>query len=140
MDNLSASCKRDFSNLAAAPKRMHLIDKPCGFASSLAKSSLAHQMRFSIDRLENELARTDDPHVLQLRLEGGSERTPASWTLYADGKIAAHGTGDFAFECFEQSATAFLDVCRDALRATDLPQWTTRECELLRTARTMASL
>ena len=56
MDNASVREKRDFMNLAAEQPRMHLLDEPCSFVSSLAKSDLVCQMRFSVKRLEEELA------------------------------------------------------------------------------------
>ena len=48
MDNFSVRSERNFHNLAAKPKRMHLLDKPNGYASAMVKSSLPHQMRFTV--------------------------------------------------------------------------------------------
>ena len=45
--------ERDFHNLTVEPRRMHLLDEPCGFVSALAKDNLAHQMRFSAKALED---------------------------------------------------------------------------------------
>ena len=132
--------ERDFHNLTVEPRRMHLLDEPSGYISALAKSSLAHQMRFSVERLEDELLAAGAPHVLQLELAGPDERTPLSWTLYADGADVADGTGEFAYECFLESATAFLGVCRDAVRAADLPEWGEREYRLLDAARRIAAI
>lgn len=64
MDNLSVRSERNFYSLAAKPKRMHLLDEPCGYASALAKSSLSHQMRFTVQKLEDELCAAGNPHVL----------------------------------------------------------------------------
>ena len=55
MDNFSVRSERNFHNLVAKPKRMHLLDKPNGYASAMVKSSLSHQMRFTVQVLEEEL-------------------------------------------------------------------------------------
>lgn len=55
MGNFSVRSERNFHNLAAKPKRMHLLDKPSGYASAMVKSSLSHQMRFTVQVLEEEL-------------------------------------------------------------------------------------
>lgn len=64
MDNFSVHSERNFHNLAAKPKRMHLLDEPNGYASALVKNSLSHQMRFTVQVLEKELCAAGDPHVL----------------------------------------------------------------------------
>lgn len=69
-------------------------------AQAGTKGNLAHQMRYSVELLEATLHSNGTPHVLQLKLEGGDERNPSFWTLYADGVRVAHGTGEFAQECF----------------------------------------
>ena len=51
MDNFSVRSERNFHNLAAKPKRMHLLDKQNGYASAMVKSSLSHQMRFTVQKL-----------------------------------------------------------------------------------------
>lgn len=132
--------ERDFHNLTVEPRRIHLLDEPSGYSSALAKSSLAHQMRFSVERLEDELLSAGTPHVLQLELSGPDERTPSSWELYADGASVAGGTGEFARECFLESAAAFLGVCRDAVSAAKLPGWTEHEYKLLNAARRIAAV
>lgn len=93
MDNLSVRSERNFHNLAAKPKRIHLLDKPNGYASALVKSSLSHQMRFTVEKLEEELCVAGDPHVLQIKLLGDDSREPSSWKLFADGACAADGSG-----------------------------------------------
>lgn len=93
MDNLSVRSERNFHNLAAKPKRIHLLDKPNGYASALVKSSLSHQMRFTVEKLEEELCVAGDPHVLQIKLLGDDLREPSSWKLFADGACAADGSG-----------------------------------------------
>ena len=84
MDNFSVRSERNFHNLVAQPKRMHLLDKPNGYASAMVKSSLSHQMRFAVQKLEEELCVAGDPHVLQIKLLGDDSREPSSWKLFAD--------------------------------------------------------
>ena len=135
MDNFSVRSERNFHNLAAKPKRMHLLDEPNGYAPAMVKSSLSHQMRFTVQVLEEELCATGDPHVLQIQLLGDDSREPSSWMLFADGTCVADGSGAFARECFCEGAEVFLDLCRDAVRAAELYQWSQREYELLSAAR-----
>lgn len=138
MDNFSVRNERNFHNLAAKPKRMHLLDGPSGYASAMVKSSLSHQMRFTVQVLEEDLCAAGDPHVLQIKLLGDNSREPSSWKLFADGKCVADGSGAFARECFYEGAEVFLDLCRDAVRAAELRQWSQREHELLSAARGIA--
>ena len=135
MDNFSVHSERNFHNLAAKPKRMHLLDEPSGYASALVKNSLSHQMRFTVQKLEEELCAAGNPHVLQTKLHGDDSREPSSWKLFADGKCVADGSGAFARECFCEGAEVFLDLCRDAADAAELHQWNQREYELLSAAR-----
>lgn len=138
MDNFSVRSERNFHNLAAKPKRMHLLDKPNGYASAMVKSSLSHQMRFTVQMLEKELCAAGAPHVLQIKLLGDDSREPSSWKLFADGVCVADGSGAFAHECFCEGAEVFLDLCRDAVEAAELRQWSQREYELLSAARGIA--
>lgn len=85
MDNFSARSERIFHNLASKPKRMHLLDEPNGYASTMVKSSLSHQMRFTVQKLEEKLCAAGNPHVLQIKLLGDDSREPSSWKLLADG-------------------------------------------------------
>ena len=139
MDDFSVREERDFHNLAINPRRMHLLDEPHGYVSALAKKNLAHQVRFSVKTLEDELLAAGTPHVLQIELRGDDSREPAAWTLFADGEDVASGTGAFARECFYEGAGVFLGVCRDAVRAADLPEWSEREYRLLSAARKIAT-
>lgn len=69
MDNFSVRSERNFHNLAAKPKRMHLLDEPSGYASAMVKNSLSrlsHRMRFTVQKLEGELCAAGNPHVLQI--------------------------------------------------------------------------
>ena len=140
MENFSVRSERNFHNLTAKPKRMHLLDKPNGYASAMVKSSLSHQMRFTVQKLEEELCAAGGPHVLQIRLSSDNSREPSSWKLFADGTCIANGSGDFARECFCEGAEVFLDLCRDAVDAAKLHQWSQREYELLSAARGIAGV
>ena len=140
MDESSVRVKRDFHNLAINPRRMHLLDKPYGYISALAKDNLAHQVRFSVKTLEDELLAAGTPHVLQIELRGDDSREPAAWTLFADGEDVASGTGAFARECFYEGARVFLGVCRDAVHEANLPEWSEREYRLLSAARKIAEV
>ncbi len=140
MDNFPVRGERSFHNLVVKPERMHFLDKPNGYASALAKSSLAHQMCFTVQRLEEELCAAGDPHVLQIKLSGNDSREPSSWRLFADGTCIASGSGDFARECFFEGAEVFLNLCRDAVEAAELRQWSQREYELLSAARGIAGV
>ena len=140
MGNFSVRSERNFHNLATKPKRMHLLDEPSGYASAMAKSSLSHQMRFTVQVLEEELCTAGNPHVLQIKLLGDDSREPSSWKLFADGACVADGSGAFARECFCEGAETFLNLCRDAVRAAELYQWSQREYELLSAARGIAEV
>lgn len=139
MDNFSVRSERNFHNLATKPKRMHLLDEPSGYASAMVKSSLSHQMRFTVQVLEEDLC-AGDPHVLQIQLLGDDSREPSSWKLFADGKCVVDGSGAYARECFCEGAEVFLDLCRDAVHAAELHQWSQREYELLSAARGIAGV
>ena len=138
MDNFSVRSERNFHNLAAKPRRMHLLDEPSGYTSAMVKSSLSHQMRFTVEKLEKELCAAGNPHVLQIQLLGDDSREPSSWMLFADGACVADGSGAFVRECFFEGAEVFLDLCRDAVEAAELRQWSEREYELLCAARGIA--
>lgn len=138
MDNFSVCSERNFHNLATKPKRMHLLDEPSGYASAMVKSSLSHQMRFTVQKLEEELCAAGNPHVLQIKLLGDDSREPSIWKLFADGMCIADGSGAFARECFYEGAEVFLDLCHDAVEAAELCQWGQGEYELLSAARGIA--
>ncbi|MBT9760727.1 hypothetical protein GPK42_07935 [Collinsella aerofaciens] len=140
MDNFSVRSERNFHNLTAKPKRMHLLDKPNGYASAMVKSRLSHQMRFTVQKLEGVLCTTGNPHVLQIQLLGDDSREPSSWKLFADGACVASGSGAFAREYFCEGAEVFLDLCRDAVEAVELRQWSQREYELLSAVRGIAMI
>ena len=139
MDNVSVRDAREFLHLSVEQPRMHLLDEPTGYISAMGKSNLGHQMRYSVERLEAELAASGEPRVLQLVCEG-DEREPRSWTLYADGLKCAHGTSEFARACFCEASDAFMDVCREAIRAAALPSRSAHDHDLLRAARKIAAV
>lgn len=95
-------------------------------------------MRFTVQALEAGPCAAGGPHVLQINLLGDDSREPSSWKLFADGACVADGSGAFARECFCEGAEVFLDLCRDAVRATELYQWSQRGYELLSAARGIA--
>ena len=138
MDNFSARDERNFHNLTVKPKRMHLLDKSNSYASAMVKSSLSHQTRFTVRKLEEELCAAGNPHALQIKLSGDDSREPSSWKIFADGVCIASGSGAFARECFCEGAEVFLDLCRDAVEAAELHQWSERGYELLSAARGIA--
>ena len=140
MDDSSVCVERDFHNLTVNRRRMHLLDEPHGYVSALAKSNLAHQMRFSVMALEDELLAAGTPHVLQIELQGDDLREPSAWTLFADGEDVASGSGAFARECFCEGTRVFLGVCRDAVHAAKLPEWSEREYRLLSAARKITAV
>lgn len=140
MDNLSVRDERNFHNLIVKPNHMHLLDEPNGYASAMVKSSLSHQIRFTVQKLEEELCVAGKPHVLQIKLLGDDQREPSSWKLFADGACIANGSGEFARECFYEGAEVFLNLCRNAVDAAELRQWTQREYELLNAARGIAGV
>lgn len=138
MGKFSVRSERNFHNLVVKPNRMHLLDRPNGYASAMVKNSLSHQMRFTVQVLEKELCAAGNPHVLQIKLLGDNSREPSSWKLFADGICIADGSGAFARECFCEGAKVFLDLCRNAVDAAELRQWSKREYELLSVARGIA--
>ena len=140
MDNFSVRDERNFHNLIVKPNHMHLLDKANGYASAMVKSGLSHQMRFTVQKLEEELCAAGDPHVLQIKLLGDDQREPSGWKLFADGACIANGSGEFARECFYEGAEVFLNLCRNAVDAAGLRQWSQREYELLNAARGIAGV
>lgn len=140
MDIFSVRNERNFHNLIVKPNHIHLLDKPNGYVSTMVKSSLSHQMRFTVQKLEEELCTAGNPHVLQIKLLGDDSREPSSWMLFADGACVADGSGAFARECYCEGAEVFLDLCRDAVETAELRQWNQREYELLSAARGIAGV
>ncbi len=95
-------------------------------------------MRFTVQALEEGPCAAGGPHVLQIKLLGDDSREPSSWKLFADGACVADGSGAFVRECFCEGAEVFLDLCRDAVKAAELRQWSQREYVLLSAARGIA--
>lgn len=109
MDNFSVRGERNFHNLVVKPNHMHLLDKPNGYASAMVKSSLSHQMRFTVQKLEEELCAVGNPHVLQIKLLGDDSREPSSWKLFADGVCVADGSGAFVMDAIDQG---MIQACK----------------------------
>lgn len=97
-------------------------------------------MRFTVQALEEGPCAAGGPHVLQIKLLGDDSREPSNWKLFADGACIANGSGEFARECFCEGAEVFLDLCRDAVDAAELCQWSQREYELLSAVRGIAMI
>lgn len=122
-------------------RQLHCLDVPHGFVSGMARGNLGYQMQYSVRLLEEQLADEGHPHVLQLNAFGNGEggwMNPDRWHLYADGFEVAHGSGEFARACFEDSAEAFLAVCRGAVEDAGLADLHEREFYLLCRARDIA--
>ncbi len=109
MDNFSVRSERNFHNLVVKPNHMHLLDKPNGYASAMVKSSLSHQMRLTVQKLEEELCAAGNPHVLQIKLLGDDSREPSSWKLFADGMCVADGSGAFVMDAIGQG---MIQACK----------------------------
>ena len=56
MDIFSVRSKRNFHNLTAKPKRMHLLDKPNGHASAMVKHASPDRIPLSGPRFPNDHA------------------------------------------------------------------------------------
>lgn len=109
MNNFSVRSERNFHNLVVKPKRMHLLDEPSSYASAMVKSGLSRQMRFTVQKPEEELCVAGDPHVLQIKLLGDDSREPSSWELFADGTCVADGSGAFVMDAIDQS---MIQACK----------------------------
>lgn len=109
MDNFSVCSERNFHNLVVKPNHMHLLNEPNGYASAMVKSSLSHQMRFTVQKLEEELCAAGDPHVLQIKLLGNDSREPSSWKLFADGTCVVDGSGAFVMDAIDQG---MIQACK----------------------------
>ena len=59
---------------------------------------------------------------------------------YTNISDAIDGSSAFARECFCEGAEVFLDLCRNAVEAAELRQWSQREYELLSAARGIAGV
>lgn len=109
MDNFSVRNERSFHNLVVKPNHTHLLDKPNGYASAMVKSSISHQMRFTVQKLEEKLCAAGNPHVLQIKLFGDDSREPSSWKLFADGACVADGSGAFVMDAIDQG---MIQACK----------------------------
>ena len=132
----------DYRNLRGTKREMHYLRKPNGFNTGMAWGNLGYQMQYSIEVLEGQLADSHAWHVLQINLRSHKEdpKNPDSWIVYADGHAVASGDGAFARQCFEESATKFLETCQKAIEAAGLHELTEDEYRLLCRARAIAAV
>ena len=130
--------RNDFHNLRTERKRLHLLVKPTGAVSGMAMDNVGWQMRHSAKLLEKELAQAGEARVVQFATYGENEREPERWELFADGKMVASGTGDFARSCFEESAERFLETLREAVAANADERFSDSELRVLEAARNVA--
>ncbi|WP_165248456.1 hypothetical protein [Adlercreutzia sp. ZJ141] len=139
--NAKADAAEDFFDLRVNKVRIKLLRKPSGYVSSLAMDNLGYQMQYSIDVLESDLAKVNNPHVLQLNLQWQDDdwQNPTAWKLYADGFLVASGTGDYARNLFQKSADAFLQVCRRAVEKAGLAALSEHDYRILSCARAIAA-
>lgn len=129
MDNTALPEKQDYHFLYQPKQRMHLLSNPQGVYSHMAEENLGFQMDYTVKVLEKQLREEGCYHVLEIELD--EIHDPYRWILYADEKEVAAGSGEFARGCFYESSTAFLDICREAVKAANLPTWTEHEYKLL---------
>ena len=128
--------------LFVKPRKIHYLREPQGFNEGMAFGNLRYQMKYSVEELERRLKQEGNPHVLQLTLEfrGDDNKHPSTWQLYADGYEIVSGNGDYAQECFEQSAEMFLDVCRLYIDSQNLPPLSEHDYRLLSRSRAIAKV
>ena len=127
----------DFNSLYDQEKAIQCLDESHGFFEQ-GKNNLVYQMEYSVRLLEEELAQESSFHLLQLVIHGEDKHHPACWSLYADGSRVAYGNGIYVRKLFCQDKRAFLELCKAAVRAHDLPAWHEREYRLLRASRDVA--
>ena len=132
--------KSSMHHLAGERPKMHYLDELRGFNEGMAHGNLGYQMQYSVESLERQLSEEGNPHVLQLNAfsHDGNWKNPTTWHLYADGRQVACGDGLFAQQCFEQSAEAFRDACRQAVEQADLSRLSSNEYRFLKSAQLIA--
>ena len=134
----SDDVRNPYFNLHPTPRPMIPFHRPSGWPGAMFASNLDYQMRRSVEALEAEFAEAGEARVVQLALLGGEPRHSKSWELYVDGVLVAAGSAEFALECFRQSGTRFLEVCREAVAANAAPAFSPREHEFLVAVRGIA--
>lgn len=138
-ENINVNAARNpYLNLRPTPAPIIPFFKPDGVFAGMVANNLDFQMRHSIEALEAELAEAGEARVIQLALLGGKPRYSESWELYVDGVLVASGSTEFARECFCESGTRFLDVCRRAVAANAAVAFSSREHELLKAVQGIA--
>ncbi len=127
-----------------APRReMHYLREPHGFAEGMAWGNLGYQIAYSAKVLEERLAEEGRFFVLQLnttRGGGGGWKNPTGWRLYANGREVASGSGEFARECFYESAEKFMEQCRAAIDESGVQPVCEHDYRLLKTAQRIAAV
>lgn len=106
--------------LTAARTVKHYLDDPASHAvGSVTQAkglrSLEHQMTYSVDALERELAAEGHDYLLQLVVDGTDR-----WGLYANGDRIAIIDRDFGYDCFDVSATCFMERVREVVLASGI--------------------
>lgn len=131
---------RKTTHFSGKKPEFHNLREPHGYNSAMAWSNLGYQMHYSIETLEKQLVAEGNPHILQLNSFSYKDnwKNPTSWHLYVDGYEVASGDGDYARQCFKESAETFRNSCRQAIEQADLPALTDREYYLLDRARAIA--
>lgn len=121
-------------------REFHYLRNPRGYNEGMTCGNLGYQMHYSVESLEKQLADEGNPHVLQLNSYsyGNDWKNPDRWHLYVDGYRVAYGTGDYAHQCFEESAESFRDACRRAIEEAELPELSKHDYHLLCRARAIA--
>ncbi len=132
---MDKSCKDKYKywNLRAQDERkIHYFLQPHGVGARMM-AELGHQMKYTIEQLEKDLAKEGIYHYLQLDISG-SNAEPSSWTLYVNGKRAASGEGKYARELFYKDAYAFYNLCKEAIEYAEIPSYSESEYKLLYSA------
>lgn len=138
-ENTNVSAVRNpYLDLRPVPKPIVPFHRPTSWPGAMVANNLDYQMRCSVGALEDELAKAGEARVVQFLLLGGEPRHSESWELYIDGGLVASGSSEFALECFRQSGTRFLEVCRKAVAANASKAFSSREHELLKAVRGIA--
>ena len=134
---------RRFGSLQARHRPFHCLYEVEGYGQKFV-SNADYQMQYSVETLERELAEKQTWHILQITFENTKKARKhyclGYWKLYADGRLVAKGSAEYAKQCFEESSTAFLDICRKAVEEAKLPPLTEREFEVLCIARAVAAI
>ena len=83
--------------------------------------SLEHQVRFSAAQLERELAARGLRYELEIRSLCAGCGAEYRWEYVANGAVIAVIERDYAYSCFDESATSLLDALRNVLDWSRVP-------------------